>query len=153
MHDSKKIRLIATRKGDSGETDLLYGKRVSKADPQIEAAGTLDELSSALAFAKSLAKTESEQRQLERFQIDLIALSGEISTPAESVERYLNSKFSKISSEQLERLDRELEKAERTAPRPKDWALPGSTQLEAALEIARSHARRAERRIIFLKEN
>lgn len=149
----EKVRSIATRRGDTGETDLLYGKRVSKSDPQIEAAGALDELSASLALSKATASLDSTKEQLERFQVDLIALSGEISTAADAMERYHDSKFPKISELHLERLDQELEIAERTGPKVNDWAIPGKTVFEASLEIARSNARRAERRLVALKEN
>ncbi|HLS27302.1 MAG TPA: cob(I)yrinic acid a,c-diamide adenosyltransferase [Opitutales bacterium] len=152
-NSNEKVRSIATRRGDTGETDLLYGKRVPKSDPQIEATGALDELSSALAMAKATASLDATKEQLERIQVDLIALSGEISTPADALERYRESKFPKISDVHLQRLDQELEAAEKTVPKLNDWALPGRTVLEATLEISRSHARKAERRLVALKEN
>lgn len=144
---------IATRTGDAGETSLLFGKRVAKSHPQVEAGGALDELSAALAMVKASSTSESGRSQFERIQTDLIALMGEISTAAEDLERYYHSTFSRIEEAHLSRIDREVEEAEAGHPEFTGWALPGKNLHAAALEIARSTARRAERRLVGLKEN
>lgn len=143
---------IATRTGDDGETSLLYGKRVPKSDPQVEACGTVDELSSALAFVKATCPSPSQTTPFTSMQSDLIALMGEISTAASDLERYYSSTFPCVEEDHLKRIDREVEKAEAAAPVPTGWALPGNNLHEAALEMARTTARRAERRLVDMRK-
>lgn len=153
MKDSDKSpQSIATRTGDTGESGLLYGKRVPKSHPQMEACGALDELSSALGLAKATCPDDSGRSQIEAIQTDLIALMGEISTPTEDFDRYRESSFPKIQDENLARIDRELKEAETEIPPLTGWALPGKNLHEAALETARTTARRAERRLVGLQE-
>ncbi len=145
-------RSIATRSGDAGQTSLLFGKRVSKADPQLEACGALDELSAALALARATAPDHRASGQLQAIQSDLIAIMGEVATPPEAIERYAKSSFQQLDESHLARIDRELAKIEKALPPLKGWALPGVNLHEAALEGARAAVRRAERRLVALKE-
>ncbi len=144
---------IATRTGDSGETSLLYGKRVSKSHPQVEACGAVDELSAALGMAKAHCPSEKNRLQYEEIQKDLIALMGEISTPAEDLDRYNQSTFAKIDDGTLARIDREVAKAEGGGREFTGWAYPGENLHSAALEVARTTARRAERRLVAVRES
>lgn len=148
----KPANSIVTRTGDAGETSLLYGKRVAKSHPQVEACGALDELSSALALVKATCSSVSRIAELETIQTDLIALMGEISTAPEDQARYLDSPFPKIEDSHLARIDLQAEAAEGGGIQLTGWALPGKNLHEAALEMARAAARRAERRLVGLKE-
>jgi cob(I)alamin adenosyltransferase len=144
---------IATRTGDAGETSLLYGQRVLKCHPQVEACGAVDELSAALAMVKATCSSRENLNRVEAIQTDLIALMGEISTSAAEQERYLGSKFSKIEEANLAVIDQAVEGLEQAAAPFTGWALPGSNLHEAALEVARATARRAERRLVGLRES
>lgn len=144
---------ISTRTGDAGETSLLYGARVSKSHPQVEACGAVDELNAGLGFAKATTSDEARRSQLESVQMDLIALMGEIAVPSADLERYEESGFLKIDDVHLQRLDKAVEELESSGENYEGWSLPGANLHSAALEMARTTARRAERRLVGMEEH
>lgn len=143
---------IATRKGDDGSTSLLYGQRVSKTHPQVEAIGTLDELNVALGGIKPhLAADAGDTRSLiETIQKNLIAFMGEIICAESDLARYEASKFERLNEADLERLDTGVNALEAKGLTFTDWATPGGNALAAAFETARVTARRAERQLVGL---
>ena len=141
---------IATRTGDDGTTSLLYGQRVSKAHPQVEAVGTLDELNAALGFAKASRPPGREAVELERIQQELVALMGEVSCAEDDAARHAASKFVRIDEAALARLDAAVAAIEARSPKFEGWATPGANLHAAALDLARTAARRAERRMVGL---
>jgi len=143
-------RSIATRTGDEGTTSLLYGQRVPKDHPQIEAVGALDELNAALGFAKATQPAGRDKAGLERVQQELVALMGEIACAEADTERYAKSKFAKIDDEALARIDAAVAALEARNLRFDGWATPGANLHAAALDLARTAARRAERRVTGL---
>jgi cob(I)alamin adenosyltransferase len=143
-------RSIATRTGDDGTTSLLYGQRVPKDHPKIEAVGAFDELNAALGLAKAAAPDIDRRAALEQMQRDLVALMGELACAGPDTTRYLDSKFPKISDADLTRLDTTLATLEAQGLKFDGWATPGSNPLAAALDVARATARRAERRLVAL---
>ena len=84
---------IATRTGDDGTTSLLYGQRVAKNHPQIEAVGALDELNAAIGFAKATQPAGTDPDELEQIQQELVAVMGEITCAENDTARYADSKF------------------------------------------------------------
>ena len=96
---------IATRTGDDGTTSLLYGQRVAKDHPQIEAVGAFDELNAAIGFAKATTPDPAQRTLLELIQKDLVALMGELACAESDAARYAESKFQKIGEPELARLD------------------------------------------------
>ena len=141
------MRSIATRTGDDGTTGLLYGQRVPKDHPQIEAVGAFDELNAALGFAKATCPEEARRAALTAVQQDLIALMGEVVCAEGDAARYAASKFAKIDEATLARIDAAVAEHEAQAHRFDGWATPGASLHAAALEVARATARRAERRL------
>ena len=141
---------IATRTGDSGSTSLLYGQRVAKNHPQIEAVGVLDELNAAIGFAKASLIEGSDPSGLERIQLDLVALMGEVSCAEADGARYLESNFAKVNEPDLARLDAAVALIESLHPKFGGWATPGANLGAAALDLARTAARRAERQLVGL---
>ena len=141
---------IATRTGDDGTTSLLYGQRVAKDHPQVEAVGTLDELNVALGVAKASRPAGSDATALEQIQRDLVALMGEVSCAETDVTRYEASKFAKIGDPDLARLDAAVEALEARSLKFEGWATPGANPHAAAHDVARTTARRAERRLVGL---
>ena len=141
---------IATRKGDDGTTSLLYGQRVTKDHPQIEAVGALDELNSSLGFVKATQPDKRNHNELERIQHELVALMGEVVCAESDVPRYAESQFLKIDAAALARLDAAVVAIEARQPKFDGWATPGATLGAAALDLARTTARRAERRLVGL---
>ena len=145
-----KPRSIATRTGDDGTTTLLYGQRVPKDHPQIAAVGTLDELNAALGFAKATRPAGTSPDELNRIQQELVAFMGEVACAEVNAARYDESKFAKIDDAALARLDAAVAAIEARQPKFDGWATPGANLHAAALDLARTAARRAERQLVAL---
>lgn len=145
-------RSIATRTGDDGTTSLLYGQRVPKDHPQIEAVGACDELNVALGAIKPLLgpARSSTHVQLTAIQQALVALMGELACAESDAARYAESKFAKLTAADLVPLDAAIAALEAKGVKLDGWATPGATSLSAAFDTARVTARRAERRIAAL---
>ena len=143
-------RSIATRTGDDGTTALLYGQRVPKNHPQVEAVGALDELNAALGFAKATRPAGRSPDEIARIQQELVAFMGEVACAEANAARHDESKFAKIDAAALARLDAAVAAIEARAPKFDGWATPGANLHAAALDLARTAARRAERQLIAL---
>jgi cob(I)alamin adenosyltransferase len=141
---------ISTRTGDQGSTGLLYGQRVPKDHPQIEAVGSFDELNAALGIAKASCTDAVLRAELESIQMELVSLMGEIVCAEADAERYAASKFQKITEESLTRIDAGVATLESRKLSFHGWATPGATPHAASLDFARTVARRAERQLISL---
>lgn len=141
---------IATRTGDAGTTSLLYGQRVAKDHPQIEAVGTLDELNVSIGSVKALQPDKRHHAELERIQHELVALMGEVACAEADAVRFADSKFTKIDEAALARLDTAVATIEARQPKFDGWATPGANPAAAAFDLARTAARRAERRLVGL---
>jgi cob(I)alamin adenosyltransferase len=144
---------IATRTGDTGETSLLYGRRVPKTHPQVECSGNFDELNAALGFARATSLDPWRREQLVAAQKDLIALMGEVAVPVSERERWEKSTFPKLGEESLARLDAAVAKLEAQDLKFEGWATPGANLHSAALDLARTVCRRAERSLLALAEH
>ena len=144
---------IYTKTGDKGETSLFTGQRVPKTDPFIEALGTVDECNSAigtaLAFLPQTSNMQSIREQLEIIQHALFDVGAAIATP---LTRAISSKLKKtrFDHEEIEELEKWIDKMESELPLLKAFILPGGHPAGAALHLARSICRRAERRVIKL---
>jgi cob(I)alamin adenosyltransferase len=137
---------IVTKTGDKGETSLMYGRRVPKADPRVEAYGCIDELTAALGLARSISTDKYLSDEIFAAQKDLIVVMGELATATDDRERYVKDGFHLTTPEMVDRITAvilDLEKDKSLYP--KDWVIPGETALSAALDFARVACRRAER--------
>lgn len=143
-------RSIATRTGDDGSTSLLYGQRVPKDHFQIEAVGAFDELNAAIGLAKAHSAWTELKTELELIQKDLVALMGELACAESDAARYAESRFARIGEEQLKRVDAAVTALEAKGLKFDGWATPGGNVTAAALDLARTAARRAERRLTSL---
>jgi cob(I)alamin adenosyltransferase len=141
---------IATRTGDSGQTSLMYGRRVDKFDPRVETYGTVDELNAALGLARAHAALPLVQTELLLIQKELVALMGELAVAPEDVERYKADKYPQLTPEMLQHLDEIVAKIEAENVSFKGWATPGASVASAALDVARTVCRRAERLVAKL---
>ncbi len=148
-----KPRSIATRTGDDGTTSLLYGQRVPKNHPQIEAVGALDELNAAIGFAKATRPAGADTSELERIQRELVSLMGEIACAEADAARHVESKFVKLGGTELARIDAAVSAVESRQPKFDGWATPGANLHAAALDLARTAARRAERQLVGLGDH
>ncbi|MBI4200492.1 MAG: cob(I)yrinic acid a,c-diamide adenosyltransferase [Chloroflexi bacterium] len=142
---------IYTRRGDEGETGLLYGGRVSKADPRCEACGSIDEAVSALGLARALAGDPKVKAVLKEVQRKLFTVGAELATDP-SQYATMQRHFSVVSSPMVERLERWIDEMEAEVHLPRSFIVPGASAASSALDLARTILRRAERRVVTLKE-
>jgi cob(I)alamin adenosyltransferase len=143
---------IATKTGDNGSTALMYGRRVSKCHPRVEAYGTVDELNATLGLARAASQHRLLRERLADIQKDLIVLMGELATKQEDMERYAANGFSVVTPQMTAKLDALVQQIESKNPTFRDWATPGDNISSAALDLARTVCRRAERRVCALQE-
>ncbi|MBM3840361.1 MAG: cob(I)yrinic acid a,c-diamide adenosyltransferase [Verrucomicrobia bacterium] len=143
---------ISTRKGDDGTTGLMYNRRVSKRDPRVEAYGSVDELNAAVGLARATGSHEFVTANLLAIQQDLVVLMGELATAVEDLPRYQSDGYSRVTPEMTAKLDRLVKEIEGQGINYKGWATPGATVASAALDVARTVCRRAERGVCALPE-
>ena len=141
---------IATRTGDNGTTGLMYGRRVDKYDLRVETYGTVDELNAALGLARAHAELPLVQTELLIIQKQLVALMGELAVAPEDAERYRSDKYPKLEEGMLTHLDELVAQIEAEKITFDGWATPGANVPSAALDLARTICRRAERLIAEL---
>ena len=150
--DSIRNSAVATGKGDDGTTGLLYGGRVSKADPRTEAYGAVDEAVAALGMAR-VELTDNGLFDLSyvilRLQRELFVVGAELATNPEHADRLVDG-TTRVSEQMLAAVEADLAKWEAAVTMPREFVIPGETRASAALEVARSVLRRAERRIVAL---
>src|SRR5918998_3155060 len=140
---------IATKHGDKGDTGLIGGARVSKADVRVEAYGTVDELGAAMGFARSVCE-DAEVRELTKsIQRELFTVAGAVASPSGGAE----SKTTYVTPEMVETLTAHVTRVEATEGILSDWSLPGDHAAAAAYDVARTVCRRAERAVVRLSES
>ena len=142
---------ITTKRGDDGLTDLMFGKRIAKTDPRVEAIGSVDELNTVLGLVRVEAGSALDQ-SIDCLQGYLVGLMGELAVLSEDNERYVESGHPSIGRDavaMLEDLAGELESGGITFD---GWARPGARgdRVGAQLDFARTICRRAERRVLAL---
>jgi cob(I)alamin adenosyltransferase len=149
---------IYTRKGDTGTTGLLFGgDRMSKADLRTDTYGTTDEAVSALGLARAAlgASTDRTEARLEelivRLQRELFVVGAELATHVDRRDR-LTDGATRVTDDMVAALEGEIDDLETLVEQPKEFVLPGETMTGAALDLARSTVRRAERRAVALTE-
>jgi cob(I)alamin adenosyltransferase len=137
---------IYTKTGDSGETGLGDGSRVSKTSRRIAAIGAVDETNSAIGVARLDAEGDADA-MLSRIQNDLFDLGADLSAPEDG--RKAEGRL-RVSGAQVERLEREIDAMNEALSPLTSFVLPGGTALAAHLHLARAIARRAEAAIVAL---
>jgi len=143
---------IVTKTGDKGTTALMYGRRVSKCHPRVEAYGCVDELNAALGLARASAPHEFVRDNLLVIQKDLVSAMGELATAVEDLPRYVKDGYTLVTSQLTHKLDALAKVIEAQSVSFKGWATPGGTLNSGALDVARTICRRAERRVCALQE-
>lgn len=139
------IMSITTRAGDKGKTSLMYGRKVDKFDLRVETYGTVDELNAALGLARAHAQLPLVQTELILIQKQLVALMGELAVDASDLPRYQADQYPQLKPEMLRHLDDLVAKLENEKITFDGWATPGANVASAALDLARTICRRAER--------
>ncbi len=145
---------IATKTGDDGTTALMYGRRVSKTDPRVAAYGTVDELNAALGFVRATAGDPRINNAILGIQKELVILMGELAVATEDRERYAAAgRFRFVDAAMVDALTAIIDDLEQNQHITYDgWATPGATLGSAALDLARTTCRRAERMVVALSE-
>jgi cob(I)alamin adenosyltransferase len=139
---------IATKQGDAGQTGLIGGSRVSKADARVEAYGTVDELNAALGLARSLCPDGSICTATEHIQRTLFSVGASLATPAEN-----RKGAAGLSAADVDDLTGQVNRIESIEGILSDWSLPGAQVPSSAFEVARTVCRRAERCVVRLVES
>lgn len=139
------------KKGDKGQTSLLFGKRVPKSDLHCEAYGTIDEAISSLGVARNLVKKAKTRQTILKVQKELFTVNGELATRCEDYQK-LAAQFKVVTPEMADELEREIVKLEGEVEMPRAFVIPGANPASAALDVSRAIVRRAERRLVALKE-
>lgn len=136
-----------TGRGDSGKTGFLGEGRISKSSTRIEAVGSVDEASAALGLARAMTESESVQEIILQVQKQLYLLMSELSADSKTADQ-----FDRINQGEVDWLEEHILKLEKTVTMPREFILPGQSPASAALAVARTIVRRAERRAIALFE-
>lgn len=131
---------IYTKKGDSGDTSLFGGDRVSKSNERIEAYGTVDELNSFVGLAASYDLSDKGTELLRKVQELLFALGADLATPSSA-----ETRIDRIQESDITFLENAIDELEEDLESLKNFILPGGSQAGATLHVARTICRRAER--------
>ena len=148
-----RINRVYTRTGDKGMTALVGGKRVAKDSPRVGSYGTIDELNSIIGLARAFnqeAAPGTARERLEdilcRVQNELFDLSSELATPPEA---HYEGMF-RVGLADIEALERIMDECQKDLEPLKSFVLPGGGRVSAALHMARTVCRRAERDVLQL---
>jgi cob(I)alamin adenosyltransferase len=141
---------IYTRTGDSGDTGLFGGGRVSKDDLRVEAYGSVDELNASLGVAAAACDDPDLSALIRRLQSELFVLGGDLATPGTDDETRGRSTVSRVAEEMVAALEPEIDRLEAELSPLRNFILPGGSDLAAALHLSRTVCRRAERRCVTL---
>ena len=137
-----RLTRIYTRGGDTGETSLGDGSRVSKLDCRIGAFGTVDELNSALGVVLAGDVPDDVREPLARVQNELFDVGADLSVPWGVTDRL------RVEQEMIDRLEEVCDAFNAELPELKSFVLPGGTEAAARLHVARTICRRAEREVL-----
>ena len=143
---------IYTKTGDQGQTGLFGGGRVSKDDPRVEAYGDVDELNAVLGLARALEMMPRIDEVLVPIQRDLFSIGALLSTPdLEKMHDHLAK--AQVDDGRIRELEQAIDACDRELEPLRAFIVPGGTSKAAALHVARTVCRRAERRVIHLQRN
>jgi cob(I)alamin adenosyltransferase len=134
-----------TKTGDDGYTSQLGKDRVAKYDPRIETIGAIDEANAAIAVARTLCLSSESHAILLHVQKDLYQLMSEVSAPPENAQQ-----FRHINADEVSWLEKQLDKISLQVNIPKEFIIPGDSKAGAAIDLARTIVRRAERHLAYL---
>lgn len=139
---------LYTKTGDTGETGLFDGTRVSKADPRVDAYGEVDELNAYLGLARAHGVDADIDAVLLQLQRDLFALGARLADPSHRIAARVSK--ATVGPDDTTRLEEWIDRFDGEAPPLRRFILAGGTASGAALHLARTVCRRAERRIVSL---
>jgi cob(I)alamin adenosyltransferase len=139
---------IYTRTGDTGETSLFSGDRARKNDPRVDAYGEVDELNAWLGLARASSLDATVSAEIVSIQRDLFAVGAQLADPGDKLAPRVTKAV--IGDDHILRLEQLIDRLEEQLPPLRRFILAGGTPAGAALHVARTVCRRAERRIVGL---
>src|SRR5215216_3694269 len=142
---------IYTKTGDEGDTGLFGGGRVGKDHPRVEAYGDIDELNAVLGMARAVEMMPRIDEVLVPVQRDLFAIGALLATPNPDKMREQLTK-ARVDDERIAQLERAIDDGEHELEPLRAFIVPGGTPKAAALHVARTVCRRAERRVVHLRK-
>jgi len=143
---------IYTKTGDAGDTGLFGGGRVPKNHPRVEAYGDVDELNATIGVARTAGPADAQiDALLVQVQQDLFAIGALLATPDRERMR-LHLDKAKVDQERIVELERAIDAADAELEPLRAFILPGGCPKAAALHVARTVCRRAERRIVEIAD-
>ncbi len=140
------------KKGDAGETSLLFGCRVPKDSLRCEAYGTLDEAVSCLGMARNMVIKEKTKGIILRIQKELFLVGAELATEPKDYEKF-TKQYATVTEEMALQIEKTINELEAETSLPKSFIIPGKNPGSAVLDLARAIVRRAERRAVTLKRS
>ncbi|HEX8702591.1 MAG TPA: cob(I)yrinic acid a,c-diamide adenosyltransferase [Myxococcaceae bacterium] len=138
---------IYTKTGDAGETGLFGGGRVQKDDERVDAYGEVDELNAVLGLARGFSPADELDALLQRLQDQLFTVGAVLATPLGTK---ASAHIPQLRPEWVEAMEKAIDGFETELPKMTHFILPGGSQASAALHLARTVCRRAERRVVPL---
>ncbi|MEM3374603.1 MAG: cob(I)yrinic acid a,c-diamide adenosyltransferase [Candidatus Woesearchaeota archaeon] len=149
---------IYTKVGDFGETNLCDGSKTSKDSFRVEAYGSVDELNSLLGLCIVKCPYEDVKEHLKDIQMDLFAIGSNLAYPSDLSQASIKGpniaeKIPRINDELIEKLEKLIDKYDEELPVLKHFILAGGNEISALLHFARTVCRRAERRVVSLKNH
>ncbi len=142
---------VYTKFGDSGETSLLYGGRISKNSPNTEAYGITDEAVSVMGLARAFTSDERVNDLLRQLQRELFTIAAELATDPGKYELF-QQHFTPVTAEMVTSLEEAIDSLEEEFTMPTVFILPGGSQASSAIDLARCVIRTAERRVVAMAE-
>lgn len=147
LHYNRGVK-IYTKTGDAGETGLVGGARVSKADPRVDAYGAVDEANACLGVVRAAVVPKDIDAMLDRIQRDLFALGAQLADGRPEPKAYEGK--ARLGDADIERIEKWIDQLESELPPLRHFVLAGGSPAGAALHLARTVCRRAERRMVTL---
>ena len=148
-HSLRRVR-IYTKTGDRGETSLAGGDRVPKDHLRVTAYGDVDEVNAAIGAARAVSPLDAADALLAEIQRDLFAIGGALASPEPAALRPVQRAKLAVPGERIRSLEQAIDDAERALTPLTHFVLPGGTPRAAALHLARTVCRRAERSAVHL---
>ncbi|HEX9891531.1 MAG TPA: cob(I)yrinic acid a,c-diamide adenosyltransferase [Actinomycetota bacterium] len=141
---------IYTKTGDDGTTGLLYGGRVPKDDLAVETYGAVDEIVAHLGMARALSEATDLAGEILRIQRDLFVVGADLAANPDERAK-LTPEVSLVTASMVDRLEALIDRTVERHPLPQAFIVPGANPPSAALDVARTDARRAERKAVRMR--
>lgn len=142
---------LYTKQGDSGSTGLFLGGRISKSDLRCEAYGLVDTAVSAMGLARTFASNNTVKEIIKSVQLEMFTVGSELAVEKESYAKF-SKEYGIITTKMINDIEEKIDSISQSVKLPPFFIIPGASQASAALDVARSNVRTAERRVVELQE-